>query len=209
MMGSLCCPRTGDPSIPHSRISPDYLCTRSTNCVAKQNQRFITKLLLAVAELAPGRGAKFPNPACTLWLPITTGNVIATPFAMTRVLLVEDCRDVLYVLQVELEWLGYDVEAVSDADAGLAAARRTPPDVIVSDLGMPDMDGFEFIKCIRKMPHLRSTPAIALTGSGMDKDVQQALAFGFTAHLMKPVDASELGARIKQLTARCLQRKAS
>ena len=121
----------------------------------------------------------------------------------------EDSADVLYVLQVELEWLGYDVEAVSDADAALAAARRTPPDVIVSDLGMPDMDGFELIKCIRKIPRLRSIPAIALTGSGMDKDVQEALALGFTVHLMKPVDAGELGARIKQLTTRCLQRKAS
>jgi CheY-like chemotaxis protein len=59
------------------------------------------------------------------------------------------------------------------------------------------------------MPRLRSIPAIALTGSGMDKDVQQALALGFTVHLMKPVDANELGARIKQLTTRCLQRKAS
>jgi len=144
-----------------------------------------------------------------LWFAVTTGNAIATCFAMTRVLLVEDSADVLYVLQVELEWLGYDVEAVSDADAALAAARRTPPDVIVSDLGMPDMDGFELIKCIRKIPRLRSIPAIALTGSGMDKDVQQALALGFTVHLMKPVDASELGARIKQLTTRCLQRKAS
>jgi two-component system, chemotaxis family, CheB/CheR fusion protein len=175
----------------------------------KAESEIYPKLLLCVAELAPGRGAKFPNQACTLWFTITTGNAIATCFAMTRVLLVEDCADVLYVLQVELEWLGYDVEAVSDADAALAAARRTPPDVIVSDLGLPDMDGFEFIKCIRKMPRLRSTPAIALTGSGMDKDVQQALALGFTVHLMKPVDVNELGARIKQLTTRCLQRKAS
>ena len=128
---------------------------------------------------------------------------------MRRVLLLEDSEDVLYLLQIELEWLGYDVDAMSDAQSALEAARRTPPDAIVSDLGMPDMDGFEFIQRVRAMPALRTIPAIALTGSGMDKDVQRALALGFTAHLMKPIDVHDLVHRIEQLTGRCLQRKAS
>lgn len=127
---------------------------------------------------------------------------------MKRVLLVEDSVDVLCLLQVELETLGYEVDAAMRADVALAKAVRTPPDVIVSDLGMPGMDGFEFIKRIRKTAGFASVPAIALTGSSSDKDVQYALAVGFTAHVSKPVDARELARRIEQLTARRLKRKA-
>jgi hypothetical protein len=132
-----------------------------------------------------------------------------TPFAMIRVLLVEDSADVLYVLQIELEWMGYEVDAAQDAVAALDAVQHTRPDVIVSDLGLPGMDGFEFIKRVRSMPDLAAVPAIALTGASMDRDVQHALACGFTAHLTKPVEASELGHRIEQLTAPLLQRQAS
>src|SRR5262245_44246939 len=102
---------------------------------------------------------------------------------MKRVLLVEDSVDVLCLLQVELESLGYQVDTAMRADVALAKAVRTPPDVIISDLGMPGMDGFEFIKRIRKLAGFASVPAIALTGSSSDKDVQYALAVGFTAHV--------------------------
>jgi len=128
---------------------------------------------------------------------------------MTRVLLLEDSEDVLEVLKIELEWLGYEVDAVSSGTAALASAQRTAPDVIVSDLAMPEMDGIEFIQCVRKTPSLRFVPAIALTGSGMDRDVQRALAFGFTMHMMKPIEPAELVDRIEKLTSGCLQRKAS
>jgi CheY-like chemotaxis protein len=127
---------------------------------------------------------------------------------MKRVLLVEDSVDVLCLLQVELETLGYEVDTAMRADVALAKAVRMHPDVIVSDLGMPGMDGFEFIKRIRKTAGFASVPAIALTGSSSDKDVQYALAVGFTAHVSKPVDAGELARRIEQLTARRLKRKA-
>ena len=127
---------------------------------------------------------------------------------MTRVLLVEDSVDLLYVLQIELEDMGYAVDAVSDAHAAIVAARCTKPDVIVSDLGMPGMDGFELIRHLRQLPSLAFVPAIALTGSGMDTEIQKALACGFTAHLMKPIEADGLQKCIEQLTARQLQREA-
>jgi two-component system CheB/CheR fusion protein len=128
---------------------------------------------------------------------------------MTRVLLLEDSQDVLDVLKIELEWLGYEVDAVTSGAAALTAAQHTPPDIIVSDLAMPEMDGIEFIQSVRKTPSLRFVPAIALTGSGMDRDVQQALAFGFTMHMTKPIEPAQLVDRIEKLTSGCLQRKAS
>jgi CheY-like chemotaxis protein len=128
--------------------------------------------------------------------------------AMTRVLLLEDSPDVLYLLQLELEYLGYEVDAAADAHEALRAAQQTRPDVIVSDLGMPGMDGFEFIKRVRKTPALCSVPAVALSGASRNDDIQRALASGFTCCLTKPVESGELSHRIEQLTARRLQRMA-
>jgi CheY-like chemotaxis protein len=123
-------------------------------------------------------------------------------------MLVEDSVDVLLLLQMELESLGYEVIPASDADTALAAARRCRPDIIVSDLRMPGTDGIQFIQQLRQIPGLASTPAIALTGATLEKDVQQALASGFSAHLVKPVEAVELDRRIRQFTALRLHRKA-
>jgi CheY-like chemotaxis protein len=121
---------------------------------------------------------------------------------MTRVLLLEDSVDVLEVLQIELELMGYRVDAATEATAALASARSERPDVIVSDLGLPGMDGLEFIRLVRATPGLDSVPAIALTGAALARDVREALAVGFTAHMTKPIDARELHSRIAALTAR-------
>jgi CheY-like chemotaxis protein len=120
---------------------------------------------------------------------------------MRRVLLVEDSEDVLYLLRLQLESMGYAVETASNAKVALDIARKVRPDVIVSDLRMPDIDGFQFIEQVRRVRRLVHVPAIALTGVCMDSDLRRALASGFTAHLTKPVDASELSKIIDQLTA--------
>lgn len=127
---------------------------------------------------------------------------------MTRVLLVEDSADVLYVLQLELEWMGYEVAGATDAEAALCAAQLTRPDVVISDLRMPGIDGFEFIKRFRAIPELAEVPAIALTGATRDTDLDRALSMGFTAHVSKPVEAADLAKKIEQLTTRSLKRKA-
>jgi two-component system CheB/CheR fusion protein len=127
---------------------------------------------------------------------------------MTRVLIVEDSADVLYLLQLQLEWMGYAIDTATDANAGLEVAQRVRPDVIVSDLRMPEIDGLEFIRRVRRIRSLASIPAIALSGASLKADIEQAIANGFTAHLTKPVEASDLAKLIDQLTARRFQRKA-
>jgi len=127
---------------------------------------------------------------------------------MIRILLVEDSEDVLYLLRLQLESIGYAIDAATNATAALEAAQRRRPDVIVSDLRMPDIDGLEFIRRVRHIQSLASVPAIALTGASSDSDVQQAICNGFTAHLVKPAEATELSKLIEQLTPRCAQRKA-
>src|SRR5688572_17493144 len=103
-----------------------------------------------------------------------------------HILVVEDCEDILFIMKTELEWLGYSVDGATDGMTGLFLARTRPPDLVISDIRMPGMDGLEFIGRIRQISGLHSIPAIALTGFGMDSDIREVLAGGFTAHLMKP-----------------------
>ena len=124
-------------------------------------------------------------------------------FGMTRILLVEDSTDILFLLQTELEWLGYTVDIASDALKGLELAGRNRPNIIVSDLHMPGIDGCEFIRRVRQTRELSGIPAIALTGYSRDKEVNLALAAGFDAHLTKPVD----GKTISEMIARLLTKR--
>jgi two-component system CheB/CheR fusion protein len=153
-------------------------------------------------------GVKIPAPQQRDRPARIIGIPIASILPMTRVLLVEDSADVLYVIQLGLEWMGYEVLTATDADSAIKIAVRTPPDIIVSDLGLPGIDGFEFLRLIRQTSTLAAVPAIALTGAATDDDIQRALAAGFTAHMSKPVEAADLGKRIEQLTARRRKRKA-
>lgn len=125
---------------------------------------------------------------------------------MTRILLVEDSADILFVLQTELEWMGYAVVTAKDAVAGIEAARRSRPEIIISDLQMPVVDGYEFIRRVRQIPEFAGVPAIALTGCSTSKEVQLALDSGFTAYLTKPVDAQTLSDMILRLIGKRLKK---
>jgi CheY-like chemotaxis protein len=87
-----------------------------------------------------------------------------------------------------IESAGYDVETAESAEKALKVARRTRPDVIISDIGMPDEDGFGLLKKVREDAALSSTPMIALTGFASSTNRDEALRMGFAAHLAKPVD---------------------
>ena len=129
-------------------------------------------------------------------------------YSMTRILLVEDSTDILFLLQTELEWMDYTVDIASDARTGLELARKNRPNVIVSDLNMPGIDGYEFIRRVRQTRGLDGVPAIALTGYSLEKEVNPVLAAGFDAHLTKPVDGKTISELITRLLVKRM-RKAS
>jgi signal transduction histidine kinase/ActR/RegA family two-component response regulator len=117
-----------------------------------------------------------------------------------RILLVEDSDDVLYLMKQELEWTGHKVYAAMDGMTALEIAKRELPDIIISDIKMPRLDGYEFIQQLRALPHLSATPAIAMTGFGMERDAEQARSAGYSAHVVKPVDIAEMERLIQTLT---------
>ncbi|MFS0827223.1 CheR family methyltransferase [Pseudomonas phoenicis] len=118
-----------------------------------------------------------------------------------HVLLVDDSPDVLDVMQQLLEMESAEVTAFSDPTQALAAAGTGNYDIILSDIGMPGMDGHALIGALRKLPHLRNTPAIALTGYGASADQHKSRQSGFDRHLNKPVGYDELVDTIESLNA--------
>jgi PAS domain S-box-containing protein len=105
-----------------------------------------------------------------------------------RVLIVEDNADAAESLKMLLELLGMHVRTVGDGVTALEAARANPPDVMLIDIGLPGMNGYELAEHIRRDERLRYTTLVALTGYGQEEDRQRALAAGFDYHLVKPVD---------------------
>ncbi|OUL35730.1 ATPase [Nostoc sp. T09] len=120
-----------------------------------------------------------------------------------RILVVDDDIDTDELLTVMLEDLGASVTAVTSVGEGLEIIAKSPPDLLLSDIGMPGIDGYMFIRLIRAMPPEKGgkIPAIALTAYAGELNQKKALAAGFEMHLAKPVDLEELLKATAQLLA--------
>ena len=116
-----------------------------------------------------------------------------------HLLLVEDDEDTREVLQATLEARGYRVTTCESAALALEVASENSVDLIISDIGMPEIDGFEMMRQLRRLPNMQSIPTIAVSGYVSKKDRQSALGAGFNAHVSKPVDPVELAALIERL----------
>jgi len=112
--------------------------------------------------------------------------------AGVRVLLVDDNRDLLAIMREVLELEGCSVAAMASAEEALAHLQdNEPPNVIVCDLSLPGMDGYEFLRLARQLPGMDAVPALAMTGWG-DAAVRSRGEGGFMAQLTKPVPLNEL-----------------
>jgi CheY-like chemotaxis protein len=119
------------------------------------------------------------------------------PNMPARILVVDDAPDILDMLRATFESRGFHATLCRSAQEALQIARTAEFDVIISDIGLPEIDGYELIKQLRSVPHLRDTPALALTGYASQQDRARALSAGFNAHVAKPVDPSLLLAQIE------------
>ncbi len=117
-----------------------------------------------------------------------------------KILLIEDSEDIVFLLRIELETMGHSVITATDGSTGLALAKSNRPDLIISDIKMPGLNGYELIREIRGIPELRGIPAIALTGFGAKADFDRAMAAGFDACISKPAEPHDISALIKKLT---------
>jgi len=114
------------------------------------------------------------------------------------VLVVEDDDDTRAVLRYMLETEGATVEAARNGGEGVRAAERLHPEIILCDIGLPDIDGMEVARRLRAAPALAGVRLIALTGYGQAEDVRQALDAGFDAHVTKPINMDQLMALLAE-----------
>jgi PAS domain S-box-containing protein len=115
-----------------------------------------------------------------------------------RVLLIEDHEDTARVLEKVLQQMGYEVETCSTVGIACQKLRERKFDVILSDIGLPDGSGIDFIKAARE---ICQTPAVALTGYGMAEDIDRCLQAGFEEHLTKPIDIDRLQKTLSKILA--------
>jgi len=118
-----------------------------------------------------------------------------------RVLLVDDDADAREVAVVGLEKAGFELRAVGNAREALAVLDQWRPDVVVSDIGMPGVDGYEFMRMLRARPPERGgrVAALALTAFARLEDAVRARSSGYQGHIAKPVDPEELAAAVSRL----------
>jgi CheY-like chemotaxis protein/anti-sigma regulatory factor (Ser/Thr protein kinase) len=121
-----------------------------------------------------------------------------------KVLVVDDQADACDLIKRVLVACDAEVIVASRADEALQAVQMERPDVLVSDIGMPDVDGYELLRRVRSLGHARGgrLPAIALTAFARSEDRTRALRAGFLVHVSKPVEPSELAATVASVVGR-------
>lgn len=145
----------------------------------------------------PGQGANF-----TIELPAIQPGAHPTPSANQPrersvpghrcVLLIEDHNDVATAYLTLLHQLGACTNYARTGAAGIELATRTCPDVILCDIGLPDIDGYEVAQRLRASPHTADIPLIAISGYGHAEDRTRSLQAGFSQHLVKPLSSQSL-----------------
>jgi PAS domain S-box-containing protein len=152
---------------------------------------------IAVASEGHGRGAQF-----VVRLPVdATGTPPPVPVVLTgdrgrTILIIEDNSDARESLRLLLESLGHHVLEAADGHHGLALVLDRKPEVVLVDLGLPGLDGYEVARAVRLSPLGRTIVLIAVTGYGQAEDRRRSKEVGFDAHLVKPVSQSLLATLI-------------
>ena len=155
-----------------------------------------------VASAGPNQGSVF-----SFWVPAIAAPPVKPVFtelahrAQRKLVYVEDNVDVRAMMAELLRIEGYDVVEVADGAGALPAVLASCPDLVLSDVGLPDITGYEVARRLRAHPLTKTVPLIALTGYGQVRDRNDAAQAGFDMHFAKPVDFDALFAAIEEMTA--------
>jgi len=118
-----------------------------------------------------------------------------------KILYIEDNDDNVYVMRNRLGRAGFTVLAAVDAEQGLAMAAAERPDLILMDLGLPGLDGWEATRRLKAAPETKGIPVIAVSAHAMSGDREKALAAGCDDYEPKPIDFPRLRAKIQALVS--------
>jgi DNA-binding response OmpR family regulator len=118
-----------------------------------------------------------------------------------RVFVVDDDPAMIEAVAAVLSLDGFDVDGATDGASALRTVLQDPPALLILDVGMPGLSGWELCEIVRRQPTTRDLPILFLTGRGELRDRITAMQVGGTDHLTKPFRAEELRARVRALTA--------
>jgi CheY-like chemotaxis protein len=121
---------------------------------------------------------------------------------MTRILCVEDNADSLFMLQRRLTRAGFDVKVAMNGAQAVDWAKTLLPELIVMDLNLPGLNGWEATRRLKSQPETKHIPIIVLTGETSDKSREQAFAAGCDEYELKPIDFEGLVEKIRSLLSR-------
>jgi two-component system cell cycle response regulator DivK len=119
-----------------------------------------------------------------------------------RILVIEDQEDNRQILRDLLGTAGFDMIEAADGQEGVAAATKERPDLILMDIQLPIMDGYEATRRIKAIPELKAIPIIAVTSYALSGDEAKAMAAGCDAYVTKPYSPRQLLAKVKEYLAR-------
>lgn len=119
-----------------------------------------------------------------------------------KIAVIEDNKTNIKLIRYQLEMEGFDVHIEETGNAGLKMIKNQKPDMVILDIGLPDMDGFELCKTLRNDKITKDYPIIMLTAKGEDRDKIEGLKLGADDYITKPYNADELILRIKNLLTR-------
>lgn len=120
---------------------------------------------------------------------------------VATILLVEDNETIRHAFSILLEDSGYRVLQAGTGEEALAAAKRDRPQLVLMDLGLPDLSGLEVTRRLKADPETRAVIVVALTGRALETDQNECLAAGCTAYLSKPIDSEKLLRRLPEFLA--------
>ena len=121
---------------------------------------------------------------------------------MAKILIAEDERDIRDLVAFTLRFAGHEVFSASNGEEAVDMAPRINPDLILMDVRMPRMTGYEACKVMKADPNLKDIPVVFLTARGQETEIQQGLEVGAEEYLLKPFAPDHLTSRIKIILAK-------
>ncbi|GIV57852.1 MAG: hypothetical protein KatS3mg042_0765 [Rhodothermaceae bacterium] len=171
----------------HVSFSAAITTVHDTERSLEETLREARRLLTSARQIGPGQ--------------IVTEDYSSRP-ARPSILLIEDDEDIAAIIQFRLQRDGYDVTHCNDGQKGIDFARQNTVSLIILDVKMPGLDGFEVLDRLRKMPAHARTPVIMLTSMGREDDVVRGFELGADDYVLKPFSPVELSARVRRLLHR-------
>lgn len=121
---------------------------------------------------------------------------------MTRILVAEDERDIRELIAFTLRFAGFDVVLATNGAEAVEMAEASPPDLIILDVRMPKMSGYEACRRLKENPRTSSVPVVFLSAKGQESEIQQGLASGADEYILKPFAPDELIQQVRDILNR-------